>query len=130
MRNISELQLSRGHSTCTQRHTDTHTYVHSQKGISDLLVQAQIFSGLETESQRLMIGKQPHCSLEAGQAVKPRSPHLLSHFMYIYRSQNTSCIFILFSTSVSQKFCWSPQDRHRIDPTALSQAGGVMPHFR
>lgn len=129
MRNISELQLSRGHSTCTQRHTDAHAYIHSQKGISDLMVQAQIFSGLETESQRLMIGKQPHCYLEAGQAVRPRSPPLLSHFMYIYRSQNSACIFILFSTSVSRKFCCPHREHCPINPTALSQAGGAMPHF-
>lgn len=34
------------------KHMHAETHVHSQKGISDLVLQAQIFSRLESESQR------------------------------------------------------------------------------
>lgn len=105
-RNISGPQLSGGPSTCTQKHTYT-----VRRASPIWCFKPKSFPVWKVSPRDLTIGQQWHCHWEAEQAPKPRALHLLSHVMYVSRSQSLACVLIRPSASMSQRFHWPSHQR-------------------
>ena len=102
IRNVAELPLSGGPSIFVSL---THTHTHT-------LPQWHFWSGVSRPSlyqfgnwvQETWGWVNSHISIWRQHKHQLKSPYSLSHFMYVSRIWNSSCVLIFFSTSMCQMF--------------------------